>query len=76
MSEVSAVVWNILPTTSRDPLKERQAEFINMLWPKRVWGSVVIVCKESARPERDAAEALRLLMQKNQPLLSKHLQQT
>ncbi len=66
VSELSAVVWNIIPggASSRDPRKERQAEFINMLWPKRVWGAVVVVCKESARPERDAAEATRLAQTK------------
>ncbi len=63
VGSVSAVLWCIQPSQGggrgSDPRQERQAEFVNMLWPKRAWGRTVVACKASARPERDAEAAIR-----------------
>ncbi len=56
-SHVAAVVWNVIPNVRRDAPFSRHACFIDRLG-HGVWSCVVVVCKQSMRPERDGGGAL------------------
>ena len=67
LKKLVGVVWCILPSLDhRDPKLARQAKFINMLKPGEIWSNVLLVCKESTRPERDATEAVKMARERSQ----------
>ena len=43
----------------QDATLQRQAEFINEFLPQNIWTNVIIICKQSVNPSRDAAGAVR-----------------
>ncbi len=56
--QLDAFMWTIQPSRS-DSAVERQAKFLDMFRPSEVWANVIVVCKESMRPNRDGAEAIK-----------------
>ncbi len=61
--EVSAVAWCVIPAAGEADArkKERQAAFVQMLGGEEAWDRLVVVCKASLKPERDAEDALKLV---------------
>ncbi len=58
MGAFDAVLWHVIPNSRRDAVLNKQAEFIDRLG-RGVWRKVIIVCKESMKPERDGEGALK-----------------
>ena len=56
---VKAVIWSIIPSPRLTHELTIQAKLINKLIEKRIWGRVIIVCKQSMNPEQDTRGALK-----------------
>jgi GTP-binding protein EngB required for normal cell division len=56
---VKAVIWSVIPSPRLTNELTIQAKLINKLIDKRIWGRVIIVCKQSMNPEQDTRGALK-----------------
>ncbi len=56
--KVEAVLWCVIPNVRRDAALTKQAGMIHQVGDN-VWARTVVVCKQSMRPERDGAGAVK-----------------
>ena len=50
---IKAVIWNVIPNVRLDSVLSKQARLIDMFMPGEIWNNVIIVCKQSMKPNRD-----------------------
>ena len=56
---VKAVMWSITPSPRVTNQLTNQAKLIDKLLEKKIWGRVIIVCKQSMNPDQDTRGALK-----------------
>ena len=56
---IKAVIWNVIPNVRLDAVLKKQAGFIDSLKPQEIWRNVIIICKQSMKPERDGQGAIK-----------------
>ena len=55
---IKAVIWSVTPSTRVTRQLTNQAKLIDKLLEKKIWGRVIIVCKQSMNPDQDTRGAL------------------
>lgn len=65
IDSIAGVIWNVIPNVRRDAVLSRQAKLIDLLGGSSgaIWKNVIVVCKQSMKPERDGTGAVKAAME-------------